>query len=145
MANPESQGKTVALVIFVVLFVGTACSTYYFFDKVDTAEKTAAKSREDKQKAEKDTADTKKQYAELREMIGALKAPAGGGDDHKAFVESHSEQLNLKTVDIGDDRRKELAGQFPNYENAIAWLAARLKGADSKISELTRTRSSATT
>jgi hypothetical protein len=142
MASSESQGKTIALVFFVVTTVTGAAFAYHFFNKVDSAESSAAKAAQDKRETETKLAAKSTEYKELAEFVRGV---SGAGDDHAKVVELVRDKLKNPNANSprksGGPARKathETLGGALDYLNAlIAGLDKELVAQDTDKDQLT--------
>src|SRR5258708_5157046 len=109
MASSENQGKTIALVIFVVLFVTASAFAYYFFNQVDTYEKASVAERKKASDAADKLAVSDKNYREIKNLVYGTGGPA---DDHPKMVDAITTALiNPNT----DPKRKGVAPRTDRF------------------------------
>jgi hypothetical protein len=78
MATRENQGLQIALIIFLMITVGLAISTYYFFRQADEAGKEKIAANDAKLKSDSEAKSLKYQLEELKLMIGGSKLSPEG-------------------------------------------------------------------
>jgi hypothetical protein len=132
MASPESQGKTIALVITIVLFVASSAAAFYFFNKVETFDAQRAEASKKAQEADTERRKIEGNYSQLREILAGQ---AGGAGDHAAFVENAKKLLvnpNTQTA----SKRKDRQAKPPVFENLMTALNLQYKYVDSMDKEI---------
>lgn len=127
-ASSESQGKTIALVIFVLLTIVAAVTAYYFYDQVDQL--TQAKNAADQavQTAKRDETTAKNNYKELRGLVYGEQAE----EDHAKVIELVKN--DLKTPKLGDTH-KERKPEYKSFKDSIDFLHDELGASDTRIAE----------
>ena len=131
MASAESQGKTIALVILTVLFIGTSASTWYFFNQADTAEKS-------KQDAFKQKGDADRMANQAKTDLKSIRERTVGTTTTEDVPQQLKEMDNrLQNPDLSETRRKE-RGPYGTYVEGLTYVEGQLKSADSKIAALTK-------
>lgn len=124
MASGESQGKTIALIIFVSLTAITGLSAHYFWDKYDrlTVEKAAAEKNA--QKASQAQAEIDKSYGELGERV------LGAGQ------RAHDEMMQTVNADLQSPKINETRLQtkpaYRSYSGAVQYLSKELAASDQR-------------
>jgi hypothetical protein len=115
MASAESQGKTIALVVTIVMFVGAAATAYYFFDKVTAAENGRAEAIKQKNDAEAQARKITENYSELRSM--ALGDNLGNAD-HAKVKELIATKLN--NPNSNPPKAKNATPRKASYDTMLA-------------------------
>lgn len=141
MANAEDQGKTIALVIFVVAFLGCSVTTYVFYDKIAQAEQQANEAKGREKKAQDSLAQARENYLELRRRIVSEE----NIDDHTAAIELIDAQR--QRPQLAKERLEGTApwpgepayaakNTYPNYRDALTYLHDALAANDQRIAAL---------
>lgn len=128
-SNAESQGKTIALVIFILLTIVGGSLAYYFYDQVDRLNQTAADAKKNETAAKNEAKTRLDQYTELRQIV----AGAANADDHARAIELM--RTELKTPKINDVRRGQKS-VYETYQGAVAYLQSELEESDRRVAEL---------
>ena len=131
MASPESQGKTIALVITIVLFVASTAGAFYFFNKVETAEAQRAEASKKANDADSERRKVESNYSQLREVVAGQPGTAA---DHTAFVDNLKKNLvnpNTQTA----SKRKDRQAKPASFENMSTALNLSYKYVDSMDKE----------
>ncbi|MFO0945994.1 MAG: hypothetical protein U1D30_08615 [Planctomycetota bacterium] len=133
MASAENQGKTIALVIFAVLFVVSSVVAYIFFDKVDQLEQQANEARTKQAASDRAANESKTAYEDLRGKVAGKE-----GDTHetimglvKADLESAASKLN--------EQRRQAKPIYDNYTSALTYLHTELTQSDARVKTLEET------
>lgn len=129
MASSDSQAKTIALVIFIILSIGTSCLAYFFHEKTDQLAQQAAASKDAASKSDQAAKTAKERYQELRERVFGNQAQ----DDHdkvKGLIDQDLQRPKLGPQRLG---RKQT---YQHYSDAAAYLHNELNEADRRIASL---------
>jgi hypothetical protein len=132
MASAESQGKTIALVITIVLFVASSATAFYFFNQVATAEAQRAEATKKANETDATLRSEQKNYSELR---GVATGAVGGSGDHAKVVDQLKEKL-VNPNKTSPRKRKDIAQRaaaFTNLNEAVDLLNRYLKSDDEEL------------
>jgi hypothetical protein len=132
MASAESQGKTIALVITIVLFVGASATAFYFFNQVKTAEEQRAEATRKATETDTSLRNEQKNYSELRSIVTGQ---AGTSGDHAKIVDQVKEKL-VNPNKSSPRKRKDVAQRasaFQNLVEAVDLLNRYLKSDDDEL------------
>lgn len=132
MASAESQGKTIALVITIVLFVGASATAFYFFNQVKTAEEQRAEATRKANETDTTLRNEQKNYSEMRSVVTGQ---AGGSGDHAKIIDQIKEKL-VNPNKSTPRKRKDVAQRasaFQNLVEAVDLLNRYLKADDDEL------------
>jgi len=132
MASAENQGKTIALVITIVLFVAASATAFYFFNQVKTAEEQRAEATKKANDTDTSLRNEQKNYSELRSVVTGQ---AGGSGDHTKIVDQLKEKL-VNPNKSSPRTRKDVAQRasaFQNLLEAVELLNRYLKAEDEEL------------
>ena len=127
-ASSESQGKTIALVIFVLLFVVMAVVAFYFYDQVDQLDQAKRAADQAVATAKKDETTAKNNYKELRGMVYGEQAE----EDHAKVIELIKNDLKTPVL---NDPHKELKPEYKSFKDSLDFLQNQLKEGDARVAE----------
>jgi hypothetical protein len=127
-SSSESQGKTIALVVFVVLTVITGVLAYYFYDLTDTLTQERNGANQAAEQARNETRIAKNNYKEIRGLVYGEQAE----EDHAKVVDLV--RGSLKAPKVGD-ARKDRKAEYKSYSDAVDFLQTELAAADVRIDE----------
>lgn len=124
MASGDSQGKTIALFVFVSLTAITGLSAHYFWDKFDRLEKTKTQAEKNASEAGRQQSEIDRKYGELSERI------LGAGQ------RSHDEMLEAVKSDLLSPKLSEPRAQtvkaYHSYADAVDYLSKELRLSDER-------------
>ena len=118
MASPESQGKTIALVITIVLFVAASGTAFYFFDKVKGAEEAQLAATRKASETDTNLKKVESSYADLSRM--AVGRPTGTAEHEKTIAEINQVLVNPNKEPVR--KKKDLAQRAPAFPNLVEGL-----------------------
>lgn len=135
IASAESQGKTIALVIFVLLTIVGGVLSFYFYDQVDTAIQERDGANQAAQKARGEMLAAKKNFEELLPKILPVDKEkgeilAGGSKEDTQKILQMIDGL-LTTPDVGARDKKK----YESFNDALTFLHNALKEADATIAQ----------
>lgn len=125
IASAESQGKTVALIIFVLLTIVGGVLAFYFYDQVDTARQERDQANLAAQTARGETLAAKGNYKELRLRVYGTETE----EDHAKVKEILDKMLASPQVGARDKKN------YKNFEDAINYLHNEIKQADDELAK----------
>lgn len=124
MASGESQGKSVALIVFVSLTAITGVSAYYFFDKVKRLELTQQAAAENQKQHDAARKALEQQHGDLAERVL--------GDRERA----HDEVMTAVKADLESPKvnqtRLQAKPAYESYADALDYLTAELNFSDGR-------------
>jgi hypothetical protein len=129
MASPESQGKTIALVITIVLFVAASGTAFYFFDKVKGAEEAQLAATRKASETDTNLKKVESSYADLRRMVTGQ--PGSTAEHEKTITDINQVLVNEAKDPVR--KKKDLAQRQPAFSNLVEGLKTTygyLKAAD---------------
>jgi len=133
MASAENQGKTIALVITIVLFVAASATAFYFYNQVDQFDKQRAEATK---KANDADTSLKKLDSDYKELRGVVTGQAGGSGDHTAVMDQIKAKLNNNDNKLPPRKRKDVTPRAQSFENVLSGmnlLSRYLKAADDEL------------
>lgn len=130
MASAESQGKTIALIVFAVLFVVATCAWYIYFDKVDQLQQQLAGATSERAKAQGAETLLKTQYEELRGKTAGKE-----GDTHETVVGLVKQDMESAKDKLNEQRRANKP-EYETYTSALAYLHGELSASDDRVKTL---------
>jgi hypothetical protein len=127
-SSSEGQGKTIALVVFVVLTVITGVLAFYFYDQTDklTQERTSANQAAETARKQETTA--KNNYKEIRGLVYGEQTE----EDHVKVVELVRNDLTKPRLGPTRAPRKT---EYKSFKDAVDFLHEELSTADQRIDE----------
>lgn len=128
-ATSESQGKTVALVIFVLLTIVSGVLAFYFYDQVDGLTQTAAKAEADAQAARANENEIRKKYDAIRNKVFGEQNTG----DHDSVMKLIEEDLGNPRL---NDERKQRKQSYVTFKDALDFTQSELATADQREAEL---------
>jgi hypothetical protein len=132
MASAENQGKTIALVITIVLFVAASATAFYFFNQVATYDAQRVEATKKAQESESNLRKEQQSYAELRSV---LEGKTGTSGDHATFVEEAKKKL-VNPNREPPRKRKDVAaraGAYSHFFEAQDLANRYLKATDDEV------------
>jgi len=133
MASAENQGKTIALVITIVLFVAASATAFYFYNQVDQFDKQRVEATK---KANDADSNLKKLDSDYKELRGVVTGQAGGSGDHTAVMDQIKAKLNNNDNKLPPRKRKDVTPRAQSFENVMSGmnlLSRYLKAADDEL------------
>lgn len=127
--SSESQGKTIALVIFVLLTIVSGVLAFYFYDQVDGLSQTAAKAEEDASQARRAENELRKRYESIRNKVFGEQ----NAGDHDAAMKLIEEDLGSPRL---NDERKARKPSYLTFKDALDFTQSELAVADTREAEL---------
>ncbi|MBY0588624.1 hypothetical protein K2X85_15735 [bacterium] len=127
-SSSEGQGKTIALVVFVVLTVMTGVLAFYFYDQTDTLTQERNSANQAAETARKQETTTKNNYKEIRGLVYGEQTE----EDHAKVVELV--RNDLKTPRLGATH-KDRKLEYKSFKDALDFLHDELGTADQRTDE----------
>lgn len=127
-ASSESQGKTIALVVFVILTIISGVVAFYFYDQVDTLTQERNNANTAAQDARRAETTAKNNYNELRGTVYGEQTE----EDHTKVIDLV--RNDLKTPRLGDARKADKP-EYKSFKDALDFLHDQLAKSDTTTSE----------
>ena len=124
----ESQGKTIALVIFVLLTIVAGVVAFYFYDQVDQLDQAKRAANQAVQTAKKVEMTANNYPKELRGLVYGEQVE----EDHAKVIELV--ENHLKTPRLGDIHR-ERKPEYKSFKDSLDFLQDELGATDTRIAE----------
>ena len=142
MSNSESTGKTVALVIFFLLFVTSSIMAYVFWSRYEEQSSTVAAAQKEVSQLKTDLGAQKQNYEALQTAV--IGSPPAAGDAvgaaHEGVMEVVQSELSKPEIPPGRLEALENVADgltvYPNMKSAIGFLETQLTAADKEIESI---------
>ena len=129
MAASESQGKTIFLVIFVVLTVVGFSAFYYQYDQNDRLKQTAKEAQNNESTAKKATQEKNQEYVQLKDRILGTTADT----DHSGVISVLEKSMQAPKL---NETRLAQMSTYPTLVGAIDYLQDQLAESDKQVAAL---------